>query len=263
VTDASSGESSIQTVNLTVNLTVNAINDNPIVVNDNILIEENSTTRSEIPDQDIRSNTENNILTASQDIKSEPDNSSNTLTTKAPLPIAASIFSDPDNQSSSNDDAFIDDYKNKTSNNSHYVKPQRDINQWIDSQLNILEDIDLQLDTEHSLFELSNGDNKELWNNVDLMRNQMDADKERLDSNNIEIEFVAGGTVSLTAGVVSWVLRGGTLLSSLLSSVSLFKQFDPLAVVFKDTKKREQNKETGKQDKHEKQVETMFDNRNK
>ncbi|MFW5443331.1 MAG: hypothetical protein ACKE51_03350, partial [Methylococcaceae bacterium] len=74
----------------------------------------------------------------------------------------------------------------------------------------------------------------------------------------IEIEFVAGSTVSFTAGVVSWVLRGGALLSSLLSSVSLFKQFDPLAVVFKTGKKTAKRLNVEDQKQQDK-VEAMFD----
>ena len=94
------------------------------------------------------------------------------------------------------------------------------------------------------------------------MRQQMDADKHTLDKEHVEIEFVAGATLSITAGFVSWVLRGGALLSSLLSSVSLFKQFDPLAVVYKDTKKQDMHEETDA-DQEQDAVEEMFDNNDK
>nr|WP_305906951.1 hypothetical protein [Methylomarinum sp. Ch1-1]MDP4519665.1 hypothetical protein [Methylomarinum sp. Ch1-1] len=86
------------------------------------------------------------------------------------------------------------------------------------------------------------------------MRAQMEA-SEQLDGDDFEIEFVFGASVSLTAGFVSWLLRGGALLSSLLSSLSLFKRFDPLAVVFRDsTDKEENNEDPASQD----EVESMF-----
>ena len=86
----------------------------------------------------------------------------------------------------------------------------------------------------------------------------MDASKHQIDYENINIEFVAGATISFTAGFVSWVLRGGALLSSLLSSVSVFKQFDPLVVVFKKSKNQSNLKENDAQDE---KVESMFDNK--
>jgi len=40
-----------------------------------------------------------------------------------------------------------------------------------------------------------------------------------------------GATATLTAGIVSWVLRGGSLLASLMSTVPLFNQFDPFPIL--------------------------------
>ena len=248
-----------------VNIIVNALIDPPIVENDIIITEEDNAVSREVLNQDIytNTNTENNKVSANLDIKPEPDSSSDSPKTDEPLPITTSIFSDSNNQSSSSDDEIIDDYKNKAFYNSSFVKPTSNVDQLIESQLIVLDVIDLQLDTEHSLLELSNRDgNEDLWNNIDLMRDQMDADKERIDKNDIEIEFVAGTTISLTAGVVSWLLRGGALLSSLLSSVSLFKQFDPLAVVFNDKKTSGPHKKTDNKDESDK-VEAMFDGRNR
>ena len=89
------------------------------------------------------------------------------------------------------------------------------------------------ISTNTSFSELNNTRSTEiLWENVNLMRLQMDADAKYLQYESIEIEFVAGATtVGVAAGFVSWVLRGGALLSSLLTSVSVFNKFDPLAVV--------------------------------
>jgi hypothetical protein len=131
-----------------------------------------------------------------------------------------------------------------------------------ESQFKNLNKIDLQSDKDFFYFKTNEeNSNEKLWNNIDLMREQMDSDKKQLDKNDVEIEFVAGATISITAGFVSWVLRGGALLSSLLSSVSLFKQFDPLAVVFNKTESKAKQQETDKQDKQD-NVEAMFDKNN-
>jgi len=42
---------------------------------------------------------------------------------------------------------------------------------------------------------------------------------------------LAGASIALTAGLVGWFLRGGALLSALLSSMPLWRGFDPLVVV--------------------------------
>ena len=40
-----------------------------------------------------------------------------------------------------------------------------------------------------------------------------------------------GSTASLTVGIVSWVLRGGALLASFMSTVPLLNKFDPLPIL--------------------------------
>jgi hypothetical protein len=45
------------------------------------------------------------------------------------------------------------------------------------------------------------------------------------------VQIFLGTTVTLTAGFVSWLLRGGTLLASFLSTVPLFKRFDLLPIL--------------------------------
>jgi hypothetical protein len=44
---------------------------------------------------------------------------------------------------------------------------------------------------------------------------------------------LAGTSLGLTAGIVGWLLRGGALLSALLSSMPLWRGFDPLPVVMR------------------------------
>jgi hypothetical protein len=49
---------------------------------------------------------------------------------------------------------------------------------------------------------------------------------------------LAGTSVVLTAGVVGWLLRGGALLSALLSSLPLWRGFDPLIVAMRPSRGR-------------------------
>ena len=41
----------------------------------------------------------------------------------------------------------------------------------------------------------------------------------------------SNATTTLTAGIVSWVLRAGSLLASLMSTVPLLNRFDPLPIL--------------------------------
>jgi VCBS repeat-containing protein len=200
---------------------------------------------------------ENNTTTPN-DFEITDEYVANTRSTADPTSLLSESGSEINSETN---DANIDATQKEHSDDSNYVKPGSGFDQWIESQLHTLNEIDLQLDETHDLFEVSEFDgNEELWKNIDLMRDQMDADKKLLDRQDVEIEFVAGATISFTAGFVSWVLRGGALLSSLLSSVSIFKQFDPMAVVFKKSNKNDKNQVN---DDEQDEVEAMFDNENK
>ncbi|MGZ5526497.1 MAG: DUF4347 domain-containing protein [Methylomonas sp.] len=65
-----------------------------------------------------------------------------------------------------------------------------------------------------------------LWQHIAAMKKQIDDSELRRNSWEISVSVFA--SVTLTAGFVRWVLRSGSLLASLLSSVSLLKRFDPL-----------------------------------
>jgi hypothetical protein len=50
--------------------------------------------------------------------------------------------------------------------------------------------------------------------------------------------FLAGGAFSLTAGIFGLLLRGGAILTTLLSSVSVMREIDPLVVVMRRKRRR-------------------------
>ncbi len=60
----------------------------------------------------------------------------------------------------------------------------------------------------------------------------------------------AGTTLVVTAGIIGWLLRGGALLSALLSSMPLWREFDPMVVV---SRRREDFEESSSQ------VDRIFD----
>jgi VCBS repeat-containing protein len=77
---------------------------------------------------------------------------------------------------------------------------------------------------------------KALWTAIDQMKQEMD---DNVAKNMTDLEFRAAAVessgVALTAGVVAWVLRSGALMTSLISTIPLWKGYDPLPILaYKD-----------------------------
>jgi len=75
-----------------------------------------------------------------------------------------------------------------------------------------------------------------LWTAIDQMKQEM-AETVEKQTSAVEIRAAAAETsgVVLTAGVVAWILRSGALLSSLISTIPLWKGYDPLPILaYKD-----------------------------
>jgi hypothetical protein len=79
----------------------------------------------------------------------------------------------------------------------------------------------------------------------DLMRNSLDAVKEEIGKEMMLDRAVLGSaiatSVGLSAGYVVWMLKGGSLLASVLSSLPVWQLADPLAILV--GKKDEENDE--------------------
>ncbi|MGH9893008.1 MAG: cadherin domain-containing protein, partial [bacterium] len=67
-----------------------------------------------------------------------------------------------------------------------------------------------------------------LWAAIDRMKAEMDTDQRRLID---ALEVLTGAGVVFSVGVVAWLLRGGSLLASLLSTVPLWRGLDPLPIL--------------------------------
>jgi filamentous hemagglutinin family protein len=70
------------------------------------------------------------------------------------------------------------------------------------------------------------------------------------------VKVIAVTSIALTAGFMAWLLRGGALLSALLSSMPLWRGFDPLMVVLQPRRKSAESQRHSR-------VDIMFDDARK
>ncbi len=97
-----------------------------------------------------------------------------------------------------------------------------------------------QLSNQAKLGSLLDADNdlvddheSKLWKQMDALNKQIGDDASRDEAQEIEAQIIIGSTFSLTAGFVGWVLRGGSILASMMTSVSVLGGFDPLPILKK------------------------------
>ena len=100
---------------------------------------------------------------------------------------------------------------------------------------------------------------------IKLMTRDLDeAFAEEEEDYRIDAQVTMGATLSFTAGVVSWILRSGSLAASFISVVPLWQRLDPLPILGaaavekrKDVRRMEEQEEDGK-DENDKRVEDLF-----
>jgi VCBS repeat-containing protein len=74
-----------------------------------------------------------------------------------------------------------------------------------------------------------------LWTSVDKMKQEMAESAAQMDMGELKVAAAKSSGIVLTAGIVAWAMRGGALLSSMLSTIPLWKGYDPLPVLaYKD-----------------------------
>jgi VCBS repeat-containing protein len=89
-----------------------------------------------------------------------------------------------------------------------------------------------------------NLDQELLWQALDNIERQLNGMNNSDDVNSVfMLQIAKGSGVALTAGYVAWILRGGMLASMLLSSMPMWKGFDPLPLLAARKKKRKNKKE--------------------
>ena len=86
----------------------------------------------------------------------------------------------------------------------------------------------------------------ELWQMIDIMKGQI-GNNGRGEEGYMDLlaKSASGLALSLSAGVVTWALQGGSVLASMLSSVPLWKGFDPLPIIAKSKKSEPDDETTG------------------
>ncbi len=96
--------------------------------------------------------------------------------------------------------------------------------------------------TAHSYADIQVKAIKALLISIDKMKQEV-SENVVDDFSNIETRsaVISGSGVALTAGVVAWVLRSGAVMASLLTSIPLWKGYDPLPLlVYKDDEEKEE-----------------------
>ena len=80
-----------------------------------------------------------------------------------------------------------------------------------------------------------------MWDFIQEMKNQM---SERQSNDEPLVSLLAksatGMTLTLTAGIATWALRGGSIIAGMISSMPLWKGFDPLPIIAASRKKQEE-----------------------
>jgi len=115
-------------------------------------------------------------------------------------------------------------------------------------QVATLEDIDI-VPEEEEAYELSTfaavqmKSMDALWTSVDKMKQEMAESAEQMDIAELKVAAAKSSGVVLTAGIVAWAMRGGALLSSLMSTIPLWKGYDPLPILAYEDDDEEDAKE--------------------
>ncbi|MHC5118477.1 MAG: putative Ig domain-containing protein, partial [Planctomycetota bacterium] len=92
----------------------------------------------------------------------------------------------------------------------------------------------------------------------DLLREEIDESFDtELKSQSVKAKIVTVTTASFTVGIVSYLLRAGSLVASLMSSLPLWRGFDPIAI-FSGEKRKKKGRRT-RPDADELKAETFFD----
>lgn len=91
--------------------------------------------------------------------------------------------------------------------------------------------------------------NAPLWRQLDDMKQQMQgALDERPLQEKIVVGAAKGATLIAFAGTVNWVLKGSHIIAGMLSSLPLWTQFDPLAVLALTRRERKIRKDERRAD---------------
>ena len=108
-------------------------------------------------------------------------------------------------------------------------------------------------------------ENQAMRADLDVMHQEIEqAFKESAEENKSVVYMTSGVSASLAAGAVSYLLRAGSLMSSFLATVPIWKGFDPVAVLLVPKRIKLKDKNNLQQDvdkldtKSDQKAENMF-----
>ncbi|MEM8499380.1 MAG: LamG-like jellyroll fold domain-containing protein [Pseudomonadota bacterium] len=93
---------------------------------------------------------------------------------------------------------------------------------------------------------------EELFASDDLWREIAEVDQ-RLEPDRLFAQAMAGSGVALSTGVIAWILRGGSLLASFLTTIPAWRTIDPLPIMAK------KEKDDNDLDENEKKADKFFE----
>ena len=115
-------------------------------------------------------------------------------------------------------------------------------------------------DINFSILDVDSNDQNPLVDDdeYDLLRSEIDDSfNTELESQGLRSKVVTATAASFSAGIVSYLLRVGSMVSSLMSSMPLWRGFDPIAIFSGDKKRRKEKNKIPNQS--EPKSETLFD----
>ena len=93
-------------------------------------------------------------------------------------------------------------------------------------------------------------DHELLWQALDTMKRELSGlDNSAGSDSAFAVQMASAGGIVLTVGYISWILRGGALAATLLSTMPLWRQFDPLPLLA--ARKRRREKKQSEEDTHQ------------
>jgi len=111
-------------------------------------------------------------------------------------------------------------------------------------------------------FEFTEIQQAQFWEALDSMKREMSGGDQSDDVGGpVVVQIATGMSLVVSAGFVSWLLRGGALAATLLSTMPMWKGFDPLPMLLVPKKRRKKDDDEDQpqgSDLHERTIERFF-----
>ncbi|MBT8443891.1 MAG: tandem-95 repeat protein, partial [Gammaproteobacteria bacterium] len=104
----------------------------------------------------------------------------------------------------------------------------------------VVETIERTFDVEIADFGMLKLNHLAVWETLDVMRRDMsDVDGAGPVNGVVMVQVTTGSSLLLSAGILTWILRGGALASALLSTLPVWQGFDPLPILMARKRSRD------------------------